>query len=389
MGLAHTLFLLHAWRPFLHCPFWSARALLRGLHPGVPGPQTSNRCFQASGPGRQGLPLASSGASTGSALRDSGPPQPHCIHSPNPHGAKGTPLATPVSYTHPGWLLAFLSPWLWAQVWGSPEPGMGPGRRPWLGRGPGCSEPPLVRKLVPGWEVRVEWAQGCPLASRPAPRPGTFPWLHTEVAGALGLPRVTAGQQLSRWAFSWLETGLWVRPGACGQPTGRASPGPRGDPSGLAPSEGRAGGRGASARSGCDAWDAWLRGLGEEEGDPRPHSLTGETGWGGPSSPRFFDPHIGHTRGVSPHFTDRETEAQSPPRACCSQPGLPGVSSLPESFDISAHKAPCMPSGCPWGPQRPLRTQGPVGLASARLRALRPHHGPPPSTPASRGAPVP
>lgn len=103
MGLAHTLFLLHAWRPFLHCPFWSARALLRGLHPGVPGPQTSNRCFQASGPGRQGLPLASSGASTGSALRDSGPPQPHCIHSPNPHGAKGMPLATPVSL-HPPWL---------------------------------------------------------------------------------------------------------------------------------------------------------------------------------------------------------------------------------------------------------------------------------------------
>lgn len=80
---------------------------------------------------------------------------------------------------------------------------------------------------------------------------------------------------------------------------------------------------------------------------------------------------------------------RAPPRACCWQPGLPGVSSLPESFDFSAHKAPRMPSGCPWGHQRPLRTQGPVGRASARLRALRPHHCPPPSTPESRGTLVP
>ena len=182
VGLAHTVFLLHAWRPFLHCPFWSAWAPLRGLHPRVPGLQTP-RSEPLVQEGRASLPPPP-GPVRGQRLDTLSHSQPHRVRSPNPHGSKAMLLAAPASYTHPGRLLASPSPWFWAQVWGSPGPGLGatPGEKAgaWgCGRGfvggEGWNGPraahwprslPLGRAPLPGSTLRLEGPWGCQGAQR-------------------------------------------------------------------------------------------------------------------------------------------------------------------------------------------------------------------------------
>ena len=194
VGLAHTVFLLHAWRPFLHCPFWSAWAPLRGLHPRVPGLQTP-RSEPLVQEGRASLPPPP-GPVRGQRLDTLSRSQPHRVRSPTLHGSKAMPLAA----LHPPWLAPgvslplVLGPGLGVpRAWIEPREVVLAGQGSWVLRatpgekagawgcgrgfvgGEGWNGPraahwprslPLGRAPLPGSTLRLEGPWGCQGAQR-------------------------------------------------------------------------------------------------------------------------------------------------------------------------------------------------------------------------------